>query len=49
MVIELKPNEFTDYTDPVGFFEQEYDPVEFLTLASKTTQTSPITGLTWAD
>ena len=37
VVIELQPNEFTDNTDPVGFFEQEYDPIEFLTLGSKLT------------
>ena len=33
--LELQPNEFTDHTDPIGFFEQEYDPIEFLTLANK--------------
>ena len=39
----MQPNEFTDNTDPVGLFEQEYDPIEFLTLASKSTGITTIT------
>ena len=41
--IALQPNEFTDNTDMVGFFEQDYDPTEFLSVDTFTSSTTKLT------
>ena len=36
----LKPNEFTDYADPFGLFEQDIEPKTFLTVEDWTSSES---------
>ena len=36
--LTLEPNEFNDYTDPVGYVEKEVEPKKFLTPGSLRTK-----------
>ncbi len=38
----LQPNEFTDKTDSIGFFELDYEPDNFLSLYEIKTERLPI-------